>query len=314
MVVPSEVPSDQPSSLPSIEPSFEPSLLPSMEPSSLPSSQPSLLPSSAPSLSPTFMPVVKCGFRDIDHINVVENSTLFFYTEFDERIGLEKSNYFYEVMDKSTDFNTENSVVVKVSANEGELGDLPMATLNIKRNISSFAEEVELNYLADDCEHSQTDLCLKDSSIETKIRFYEINVNVTDKFGRSDSDTCYIVIVPKCKKNKASEDPTCTSFLEEHHKYHHDKHDGLDHSHHDIKDPDKLKKRNNHPGGNYLNLEYLSQLVKTSTVRRDIGFVQSVWKFDVDPEPYVSEADMERASVEYFDKVSGEEVGEVDGV
>mmetsp|Transcript_11216 Transcript_11216/g.12328 ORF Transcript_11216/g.12328 Transcript_11216/m.12328 type:complete len:167 (+) Transcript_11216:747-1247(+) len=123
-----------------------------------------------------------------------------------------------------------------------------------------------------------------------------------------------LLLFPSAKKNKASEDPTCTSFLEEHHKYHHDKHDGLDHSHHDIKDPDKLKKRNNHPGGNYLNLEYLSQLVKTSTVRRDIGFVQSVWKFDVDPEPYVSEADMERASVEYFDKVSGEEVGEVDGV
>jgi hypothetical protein len=261
--------------------------------------------------------VVKCGFRDIDHINVVKNNTLFFYTEFDKRIELEKSNYFYEVMDKSTDFNNENSIVVKVSTNEAELGDIPMATLDIKRDISSF-EEIELNYLANDCEHSETDLCLKDSSIETKIRFYEIDVNVTDKFGRSDSDTCYIVIVPKCKGNKSSksdpaEESFCTSFLEQHHKYHHDKHADLDHSHHSEKYPEKLKYDKNHPKGHYLNLEYLSQLVKSSTTRRDIVSLHSVWRFSVAPEPYDVEADRKRAAADYVEKMSAKKDDGSDG-
>lgn len=94
--------SDRPSKMPSSEPSRQPSATPSNQPSDLPSkmpsSEPSDQPTSIPSSYPTFVPVIECGFDDIDHIHVVENKTLFFYSEFEYENQLQNSHFYYEVL------------------------------------------------------------------------------------------------------------------------------------------------------------------------------------------------------------------------
>ena len=42
-------------------------------------------------------PKVQCGFHDIDHINVVDGQTLFFYVGQEEEGGLEDANFFYNI-------------------------------------------------------------------------------------------------------------------------------------------------------------------------------------------------------------------------
>ena len=41
-------------------------------------------------------PIVNCGFHDIDHFNVVENNTLFYYG-WSKEPGLEDANFFYNI-------------------------------------------------------------------------------------------------------------------------------------------------------------------------------------------------------------------------
>lgn len=161
--------------------------------------------------------------------------------------------------------------------------------------------------------------CITDSSIDFPIRFYEINVKTVDPYGRDDDDTCYgklcivpsiillnvfelffilsffrprshvyfsffyvslncflVVIVPTCNSRY---DENCVAFVEEHHKYHHDKHTGsnADHTHHSKSG--KLVNRRDHPKKDYLRLDYLGDLVGNSTTRNEITFLEMTWTF-----------------------------------
>lgn len=182
-------------------------------------------------------------------------------------LGWNHQIFFYSIVDKSTDFNTINKVTVKVSSNELEHGPISMATLGT-RQIDGSVDEVDFHFLANDCKTANTEDCMSDRSIEVKIRLYDIDVKVTDAFGRSSEDKCHIIIVPNCDYKY---DDNCVSLSKEHLKYHGDEIDKHDH----IKKSKRDKK--------YYSLEYLSDLASQSSIRRDVTSLQLVYDFDVAP-------------------------------
>ena len=165
--------------------------------------------------------------------------------------------------------------------------------------------------------------CEKDPSIDLKIRFYEITVTGTDSAGRQGSDTCRIIMVPKCKHDHAKypkspgkgQDPSVvprsySPGICEHYDYHHDRHHDHYHSHNDDDDGNnddyhddhhhtssKHSSKSNphrdypyhgrHVHGHYYKLDYLVGVVKQSDYRYKIAEADLVWEDMFSPPEHV---------------------------
>ena len=92
------------------------------------------------------------------------------------------------------------NVNVDVTSNELEFGEKGVQLFPLQYNDT--VEQIDFMYEGTSCdiEKKKSRECLKDISIELPIRFYEITVSAVDSSGRSSSDTCKVVIVPKCSK------------------------------------------------------------------------------------------------------------------
>ena len=61
----------------------------------------------------------------------------------------------------------------------------------------------------------QSQKCLKDIGIRTRMRFYEITVTATDSAGRQGMDTCRVIVVPPCGHgDQPCENVDGTSYFE----------------------------------------------------------------------------------------------------
>lgn len=139
-------------------------------------------------------------------------------------------------------------------------------------NDADTVQQVEFQFLANDCDDlksksKESVSCYEDPSIETSMRFYEINVQVTDVYGRSDDDTCYVIIVPRCK----SKYDNCSKYSEHYQKY---RGEMLSNG---------GKGGNNgysYPKGYYFNLDYLSTVAQSSTnLNGYLNTMHLIWNF-----------------------------------
>lgn len=101
------------------------------------------------------------------------------------------------------------TVKVDVTSNELEIGEKGVQIFPLQYNDT--VEQIDLLYQSTSCDFDKKNSreCLKDMSIELPIRFYEITVSAVDSSGRSSSDTCKIVIVPKCTKEDEKDLTKC---------------------------------------------------------------------------------------------------------
>ena len=163
--------------------------------------------------------------------------------------------------------------------------------------------------------------CERDPSIDLKIRFYEITVTGTDSAGRQGSDTCRIIMVPKCKHHAKYKSPgkgqdssvvprSYSPDICEHYDYHHDRHHDHYHSHNDDDDGNnddyhhdhhhtssKHSSKSNphrdypyhgrHVHGHYYKLDYLVGVVKQSDYRYKIAEADLVWEDIFSPPEHV---------------------------
>jgi len=109
-------------------------------------------------------------------------------------MSLSDAGFFYNVTD-----NCEDSIHIEVAVKSNEVQENDIAKLS-EYKMAGSVEQAEFLYLATRCgEMGGDSYCKSDPTMQSlKVRFYEIMVTATDSAGNSGSDTCKVIIVPKC--------------------------------------------------------------------------------------------------------------------
>jgi len=213
-------------------------------------------------------PVIECGFQDTSKIHVVDKKTLFYYVDsWDTKP--KDANFFYKVTENCP---ADVQVDVSIKSNELETGNT-MVNL-YKQQKSGFVQQPKLYFTPTSCKEQEKESpeCEADPSIDPQLRFYEITVIATDSAGRVGTDTCRIVVVPRCNCKC-----DCGEICEN--------------AKHPCRPSKSKAKRGGvgangidvaHTYGNYFLLDYVREVVDNSTLRYDIASSALVWEDGLD--------------------------------
>ena len=194
-----------------------------------------------------------------------------------------------------------------MKSNELELGDMSAGL--VEEQFAGSVEQSLMYYAPTSCHgnyppkrqqksKAKSSRCKDDPSIEVKIRFYEIKVTATDSAGRQDSDTCRVIMVPRCKKNSMPKSTKTNPGGEE-----------VCQDYHFLKDHDSNEQHTNHHHHHhhhFYKLDYMSRVASQSSVRRTLVIKHLKWVDSLDPPEQVFldyNENMEYSLEEYFDNL-----------
>jgi len=213
-------------------------------------------------------PIIECGFHDTSSLHVVENKTLFYYVDSYDTTPKD-ANFFYNITENCP---ADVQVDVSVKSNELERGE---TTVNLyKQQESGFVQQPTLYFTPTSCKEQKkkSPECEADPSIDPQLRFYEITVTATDTAGRVGTDTCRIVVVPRCNCECDCGD-VCQK---EKRPCHASKSKSKRRTKEDVMDVA-------YTYGNYFLLDYVSTVAESSALRYDLASSALVWEGDLDP-------------------------------